>query len=473
MKRLILVMLTALGLLQLACYKDKGNYDYKTIAVPQITGIDSVYKVFLGDTIVISPKVTSDDRNATFSYTWRVTLPKVFDDTTITAYPLRLIFSLEPDEYEVRLTVTDNSNGMKYFRQFRISGRTQFSTGSLVLSRENNTSQLSFVKPDSTVLPRIYKALHGKDLPGQPLQVIDMIHQYITPKPALGYWITGSDADDGGVRLNNSTLLQYSTLRKNFFDIPAVAKPAYMECSPNGVLQGVINGKLYVGASQTFYGSDVYGMFGVAVPGDYNLYSRVAFNSVMPYFLGYDIDQKRFVAFTNFGIPAYAGINYQVDNTTFDPKNVGLDLTHFQQIADANCFAFGKAADGTLYEMKFGAEFVGVVKLVPLYKRAFPQPALIKPDTKWVGTRGEVFYFTSGDKIYRYNPTNQDIRPLITDFGGNAVTMVKLADNENTLIAGTEGAVYYLDINTGKFGDIFRKYTGIPGAPVDVIKTRN
>ncbi len=30
----------------------------------------------------------------------------------------------------------------------------------------------------------------------------------------------------------------------------------------------------------------------------------------------------------------------------------------------------------------------------------------------------EVFYFTSGDKIYRYNPTNQDIRPLVTDFGG-------------------------------------------------------
>ncbi len=46
MKRILLVMLTALGLLQLACYKDKGNYDYKEIAVPQISGVDTVYNVF-------------------------------------------------------------------------------------------------------------------------------------------------------------------------------------------------------------------------------------------------------------------------------------------------------------------------------------------------------------------------------------------------------------------------------------------
>jgi hypothetical protein len=473
MKRLILVMLTAFGLLQLACYKDKGNYDYKEIVVPEITGLDTLYSVFLGDTLIIKPTVTTTDANATYSYTWRVDIPTKFTDTTLTGYPLKFVFSLPPDIYDVRLTVTDNTNGVKYFRKFRIWGQTQFSVGSLVLSEENNTSQLSFVKPDSTVRARIYKALHGVDLPGKPLQVIDMIHKYITPTPALGYWITGSGVTDGGVRIDNNNLLQYSTLRRNFFDLPAEAKPGYMENSPNGVLQGVINGKLYVGASQTYYGSEVYGMFGVAVAGDYELYQRAAFNSVMPYFLGYDKNRKQIVAFTNFGIPAYAGTGYQVtDVTAFDPLNVGLDLIHFQQINDNNCFAFGKAADGTLYEIKFGAAFVGVVKLSPLYKRAFSQPSLITPTTKWAGSQAEVFYFTSGDKIYRYNPTNQDIRPLTTDFGGKAVSMVKLTDGDNTLIAGVDGAVYYLDVSTGKFGDVIRKYTGIPGAPVDVIKTK-
>ncbi len=59
--------------------------------------------------------------------TWRVSMPQQETDTTITAYPLRLIILTSPDTYDVRLTITDNTNGIKYFRYFRIKGETQFS----------------------------------------------------------------------------------------------------------------------------------------------------------------------------------------------------------------------------------------------------------------------------------------------------------------------------------------------------------
>jgi hypothetical protein len=469
MKRLLLVMLSAFALLQLACYKDKGNYDYNIPAVPQITNLDTFYSVFLGDTLVIKPTVTGANANTRFGFIWRVDIPQESRDTTLTGDTFKFIFSLDPNTYIVRLTLTDSSNGMKYFHTFKMQGRTQFTLGTLVLSQEGSTAQLSFVKPDSTVLPRIYQALHGANLPGKPLQVIDLVKQFISPVPALGYWVTCGETNDGGIHLNTNTLLQIKTLRHNFFDMPAAAKPGYLETSADGVLRGTINGKLYIGAWQTYYGSDVYGFFGLPTSGNYELYDRVAFNSVMPYFLGYEKNNKQFVAFTNFGAPAYVGTGYQVtDVTAFDPKNVQLDLLHFQQPNDSYCYAFGKAADGTLYEIKFGAAFKGYVELSPEYKRVFAQPALITATTRWAGTKNEIFYFTSGDKVYRYNPTNQEIRPLITDFGGKAVTMIKLADNENTLIAGVDGAVYFLDISTGKSGEVLKKYTGIPGSPVDV-----
>lgn len=470
MERIIMVMLTACGLLQLSCYKDKGNYDYHMPVTPQVTNLDSVYHVFIGDTLIVQPTVTSTDPNARFGYEWKIQIPKEFRDTTFSGYPLKIVFGLQPDMYSARLTITDSSNGLKYFRDFQINGETAFSTGTLVLSLEGNTSQLSFVQPDSTVMPRIYEALHGTDLPGGPQQIIAMIHQYITPVTVMSYWITGSETNDAGVQIASNTLLKIKSLRFNFFDPPAVAKPGYLQSSDVGVLQGVINGKLYVGASQTYYGSDVYGMFGAPADGDYQLYKRAAFNSVQPYFLGYDINRKQFVAFTNFGSAAYIGTNYQVtDISAFDPKDVQLDLLHFQQINDNNCFAFGKAADGTLYEIKFGAAFMGFVQLSPVYKRAFPQPSLITATTQWAGTPGEIFYFTSGDKIYRYNPLNQEIKPLVTDFGGKAVSMIKVTYSGNTLIAGVDGTVYFLDISTGKFGDILKKYDGIPGSPVDVV----
>src|SRR5689334_7130028 len=155
MKRSILVLLTAFGLLQLACYKDKGNYNYDEVFVPEITGLDTLYKTSIGDTLVVKPTVTTADPNASFTYTWRISITGRYTDTTITAYPLKLVFSFDPDVCQVRLTVADTKNGMKYFRFFRIKGETQVSSGSLVLSQENNTSQMSFVKPDGSVLARL------------------------------------------------------------------------------------------------------------------------------------------------------------------------------------------------------------------------------------------------------------------------------------------------------------------------------
>ena len=469
MKRIIMVLLTAFGLLQLACYKDKGNYDYHMPVSPTIN-IDSVYHVFIGDTLIIDPKVTTADPNARYSYLWKISIPKEFRDTIFTGNVLHMVFGLAPDFYNARLTVTDSSNGMKYFQSFMIDGQTQFSAGALVLSVEGNTSQLSFVKPDNTVMPRIYRALHGTDLPGGAQQVLMLVDQHINTLPVLGYWITGTETNDAGVELDASTLLTIKTLRYNFFDPPASAVPGNFDVSADGVLQGVVNGRLYSGSTYTFYGSEVYGMFGVNPDGDYQLYRRVAFNPVMPYALGYDINRKQFVAFTNFGSFAYVGTSYQVtDITAFDPKNTGLDLLHFQQPNGTNCYAFGKSADGTIYEVKFGAAFMGFIQLSPIYKRVFPQPSLITATTKWAGASDEVFYFNSGDKIYRYNPANQDIKPLTTDFGGKTVSMVKLTNNDNTLIAGVDGTVYFLDVSPGKFGDIIQRYDGIPGAPVDVV----
>jgi outer membrane protein assembly factor BamB len=174
------------------------------------------------------------------------------------------------------------------------------------------------------------------------------------------------------------------------------------------------------------------------------------------------------VGFTNFGSAAYIGDTYQVTSTAaFDPKSVGLDLVYFTQVNNSNCFAMGKDANGVLQELKFGAAFMGFVNLSPEYKRPFSQPSLITATTKWAATPSEIFYFTSGATVYRYNPLNQEIKPLVTDFGGKNVSMIKVIENGTVLLAGTEGTLYHLDISTGKLGEVLKKIDGIPGAPVD------
>lgn len=463
-----LLIITGLLMLLAACYKDKGNYDYNPPEEPVVTNLDTVYSVFVGDSLIITPTVKYSDLSK-LSFDWKIAIPELISDLSFKGPEIRTVFGLGANRYRGKLTITDNSNGMKYFFDFAISGKTNFSQGTTVLSLDNGETKLSFIKPDGTVQPDIYEAANlGEKLGGKPRQVIGLRHASIQPFHTTSYWIF-TDEGEKGVQINSNTMKKIKNLAGNFFTPPASIVPGNFVATQMESMNGVINGKLYVGTTQTWNQNPLYNMFGLPAEGDYNLFEQAAFNSIMPYFLGYDKTRKQVLGFTNFGIPAYIGTGYQVVGNAFDPRSVGLDLLFFVQVNDGNCFAIGKDATGTLKEIKFGVVFAGIIQLKPEYIRNFSQPNLITPSTKWTYSPGEIFYFTSGSKIYRYNPANEDIRPLTTDFGGKEVTMIKLINGGNTMLAGTEGTLYHLDVSTGKFGDIIKKQTGIPGQTIDAV----
>ncbi len=452
----------------LSCYKDLGNYKYKVPSAPVVKGLDSVYHAILGDTLVIAPTVTIAGNNPRLGFQWRIDIPAQDTGIYLSGPKLQYVFGLPPGAYYALLTVTDSADSMRYFYPFAIIGATAYEQGTTILSLENGISQLSFVDTLGNMQARIFRTLNGQDLPTGPMQLIPLADQYETPVLTSSYWIICSGGTNPGVQIDANTLLTIKTLKDNFFSAPATLVPGSFASSPYGVTNGVVTGKLYAGTTQTWNQAPVYGMFSQAPSGNYALYHQVAFNGTFPYFIGYDSVQRQFVVFTNFGSPAYVGTSYQVtDSTAFSPITAGLDLLDFEQINDQNCYAFGTAND-TLYELKFGAAFMGFVQLSPQYKRPFVRPDLITPTTKWASSPAEVFYFSSGSTIYSYNPVNQQVTALAMNFNGQAVTMVKVTNGGNTLIAGVSGTVYFLDISTGKNGQLLSQINNVPGSPVDV-----
>lgn len=462
------IIVVALLALLAACYKDKGNYDYNPPEEPLVTNLDTVYSVFVGDSLIIKPTIQFSDPSK-LNFDWSIAVPELASGLSFKGPEIRMVFGLGANRYRGKLTITDNANGMKYFHDFLISGKTNFSQGTTVLSVDNGETKLSFIKPDGTVQPDIYEAANlGEKLGNKPRQLIGLRHASIEPYHTTSYWVF-TDEGDKGVQINSNTMKKIKNLAGNFFTPPASIVPGSFSPTQMESMNGVINGKLYTGMTQTWNKNPLYNMFGLPAEGDYNLYEQAAFNSIMPYFLGYDKVRKQVVGFTNFGTPAYIGTGYQVAGDAFDPRSLGLDLLFFVQVNDGNCFAIGKDASGTLKEIKFGVVFMGIIQLKPEYIRNFSRPDLITPSTKWTNSPGEIFYFSSGSKVYRYNPTNEDFRALTTDFGGKDVTMIKLINGGNTMLAGTEGALYHLDVSTGKFGDILKKQTGIPGQTIDAV----
>lgn len=470
-----ILILAGVGLCVASCNKDNGNYTYHLPPMP-VAHLDTVYNAILGDTLVIDPKVTISDKSHVLGYAWEIQTGITTPPIVSAGAQLRIVFTLAAGRYGGKLTVTDSANGQKYFYSFIIQGNTIYAKGTLVLSQENGVSQLSFVLPDSSMQLRIYTTLNGTDLPPNAQQLIPTFNQYINNGAIFNYWIISSQGSDPGVQIDPNTLLKIKTLKQNFFTTPASVTPGQLLNTPStGTLEGVINGQIYLGASQTAYFSDIYGQFGLPATGNYQLFPQAIFNPIFPYFLGYESNKKQVVAFTNFGSPSFIGTGYidTVGTPSFNPANVGLDMLDFEQINAGNCYMFGKAANDSVYEYEFGAVFQGIIQINPIHKRPFARQDLIKADTKWASSPKEIFFFTSGSIIYEYNPLNQSFKALTTDFGGKPITMLKASADGNTLTTGVDGSVFFLDVSTGKYGDVIRRIDNIPGSPMDVYVRNN
>lgn len=467
--RKLICLLAVLVFSLSACHKDLGDYEINMPTQPEVTTLDSVYTAVVGDSLVIDPRVKAP-AGADIELSWKISV-MIGDDVNYVGPKMKIIFGLAAQRYNARLTVHNKTNGMKYFHSFVISGATDFETGTTVLSVENGVTQFSFVKPDGTMQARLYKAMQGKDLPADP-RYLFLLRNKNTGGTLLGYWII---TKDGGVRLEPNTMMEHdrypNTLADNFFTAPDDMQVGSLVEHEQGVMMGVINGKFYGGTTSTWDQAGTYGMFGLPADGEYDLSPSftMAVSGPGTYFIAFDRIKKQFVRLNLYGAPMYFGTQYSVEGADiFDPTNVGMDLIKLVQLNNADCYGYMKAADGKIYELKFNVNFTGPFTFRSQQKREFIRPDLITADTKWQGAKSGVIYIASGSKVVRYNPINNEFRELATDFGGKAITMLKLSDDEETLMVGTENTVWVTNITTGQNGSLVKKIEGIPGNPVDI-----
>ncbi|WP_257666364.1 PKD-like family lipoprotein [Parapedobacter tibetensis] len=465
-----ILSISIVALLFASCYKDKGNYDINMPEIPVVGNLDTLYEAIVGDSLIIEPQVTAA-ADADIELEWSIGVP----EAPAGAYEflgssLRIVFGLQANRYTARLTVHNKTNGMRYFHTFVIQGITEFVRGTTVLSVEDGITRFSFIKPDSTVQPRIYEAINGKQLLDEPIHLFYMSDLGTGGMP-LGYWLISRH---GGVRLNVSTMqedpLYPNTLATNFFSPPANMTVGSFQQFERGVLMGIVNGKFYGGTTNTWNQAATYGMFGGYADGDYELAPTFVMSTVdnNTSFIAFDRERQQFLRFNLYNGPTYFGTQYSVINPEiFDPLHVGMDLIDMVQINNADTYAYVSGEDGTVYELLFNVNFNGPFTFTPGHERPFVRQELFGENTKLLAARNGVIYIASGSKVYQYNPLNEEVRELNTQFN-TPVTMIKFTDGENTLVVGSGTSLYYLAIQTGRFGDLTGQIDDIPGYPVDI-----
>ncbi|MDR3061575.1 MAG: hypothetical protein LBU57_05615 [Dysgonamonadaceae bacterium] len=460
MKHLIIFFI-GLTAFFVSCIEDNGNYDYTEPETP-VVKIDSVYSVFVGDQLVIEPEVKFYNKDL-LSFEWTIIDPDQMTDHRYEGAKLDIFFALGAKLYSARLAVTDKSNGMKYFFPFSIYGNTAFNEGTVLLTSNNGHGQLSFIKPDGVVQENIYGNMYHEDLP-KLLQIVPLQHQNMTGKPYLGYWIISSDKENPGVQIDASNMTRIKFFRENFFSIPKgeIAAGPFIP-RDDATMCGVVNGKFYTGAFETYYLSPAYGYFGTPIQGDYEVAPVLAASPDKTFVWGYNPVKKSLICFIPPGRLFFDATAMPGPPPVFDPANRGLELITLLP-SNSAFYLFGKDNAGKIQELKFST---GGQMVITQYKREFSRPDLIRDDTKWILLPGlEVFYFTSGNKVYKYNPLNESIEPISAQFASN-VSMLKTVSSE-MIAVGENGRLHWLDISVGHNGEIVQTIDGFEGEPVDI-----
>jgi hypothetical protein len=455
-----------------SCKKDLGNYTYHTISDPTCDIGNKTFPAIEGDSLILKPLVTypGGDINKDLTFTWRITYLEQLTAVTYTGYPLRIVYTLPPGARPVRLTITVKSTGIQYFYNFNIIGGTQYSSGTTVLSIQNGVTKLSFVLPDNkTIQSDIYSRLNNEDLPANPVQLYAKFSPAnYGPRTLQQYWIMCNDAERSSVITDATTMLKVSDFSQQFLSAPSVIRPGRFEDS-TGVADGVVNNKFYIGTTSTAPFAPDYGKFGNPQPGNYVM--SPYFTQTYSYVFGYDTTKTAFISFDGGG--NYNGSDYLVNGNAFDPTNTGFHKLLYMDPVTGTSYAFLQDDKGAIYELSFmlNMDDYNNRAIIPNYKRVFAGASLVQPDTKWQHSQVDIFYFSSNNVIYRYNPINQQLKALNTSFTSK-VTMLKLSRDGKTLAAGIDGSIYFLDVSVGKDGSTVSKPTinGLPGSPVDMVQ---
>lgn len=355
------------------CYKDMGNYKYKTINTLSIKLVSEITeRIPLKDSTVIEmePTITqtsvTDESNLKFEWQLYNSSYLTWDSySKVKKLKYAIVAGDKNLNYNLRLVVTDSLNNVKYYKELKVNLIQPYAKCWFVLQDNNGKSVLGSVEnPDA--VPIITVDAFGRENPGSAIdgspRYIMTNANYVSMNKNWVKWPFASlyvFTDKGGAFYNSATLepnLMFTKFMRGYSGTPNVQGACY-SFDKEFILD---NGNLWQGRGVRFYKAVLNG---TAVG------TTASFTGIVPILndiILFDDLNKRFLYFNQDNNIWYAQDNApdrpSVENKTnienipvisgylnvFNPTNVGADKT----------FLFGGVAYG-----KRGVEMKGLAIL--------------------------------------------------------------------------------------------------------------
>lgn len=469
----LLVLLASVFLY--SCKKDTGNYDYKSVIVPDLSeiGLAGTYRVNQNENLYVDPKVLYEGDTAKLAYEWIC-----YPNAGLIAYSgptdflsnqriLNVPITFKPGNYYIELIVTDETTGYKTNARAALVIVAGMESGLMVLHTKNNQSDVDFILTRS-ILPSVVDK-HDRNL---------FATLVGSPMNGEGRFLgqtrrSNSDFNFINVATNNSFqrmhgfTFSFIAANQELFRRPVANINPQAHIS-NSTYEFLINdGKLYSGymsaIQDAFYSAPYRGNYYLEpymTFFNYNIYGAVV----------YDRLQKRFMYSTTAAAQEldFAYFKDAVGaNPLFNLNNIGMDLLYMETGFSNYTYAFFKnGSDYKLHVFTLARADDGDLAVASYDMSNLPEIAQAKYFD--VGTIGNVALYATDKKVYRYDYSGtNDAYVQLDGFAGNenitGIRLFKATLNSNNNVAdfnntnntvlfvstwnGSEGKVYEYSIN--------------------------
>lgn len=281
--------------LLISCAEDLGNYDYRELSSPVVTGIDEKIPVRKFERLQLTPQIEGEQfTEEDYQFEWKV-IPQA-DAVTATVIGNERILDYEvvlaEGTYTLYFTITNRTSGLFWQQTYELEVTQTTSEGWMVLCSDNGRTRLDMI---SMVTGETYRdLLSSQDMPelNGPRRIQQLEDLAETGSPF--YLLT----DDGATRLSSDGFAwtEEYNIRYEMGNGQAV--------SPHEIIP-TVNAKMMVAGTDFHYASnmgEILGLFSSPINKDFRVApmtgSNVAGNMILaPLVMIYDIDNKRFMGY--------------------------------------------------------------------------------------------------------------------------------------------------------------------------------
>lgn len=159
-KMFLVLVLTGV---MVACYEDKGSYDYVDINEIKVEGLKDKYEaVFKKDVLEIKPEITFTMDNGNpdrYAYEWEAMLYTDYNKSVVIGHERNLSYFMEllPGSYALYLKIRDKENGMLWVGESQLEVRTETGRGFLLIGEDEE----GYANVDMIAMPKDTVVLRG------------------------------------------------------------------------------------------------------------------------------------------------------------------------------------------------------------------------------------------------------------------------------------------------------------------------